>query len=168
MVAYQVVQSPSGRRNLLTSMVGFVSKYLILFLCVNLFVFSANHVVCMELSGKAVVEYQGQLYECCYPHHQVSSCRQRQNHSPSQGVTSLLGANPVCPDCVDEHIQYLDSSTWVDLLPAAVLLPTPARTYACFNFQHLVPALGAVAFQLSPSQPSSFTISEISNTVLLI
>lgn len=155
--------------HLLSKRYNYPTKLLICLLCLNVLLASTYHVICIELSNEGISKSHLQLYECNYPQNNEPGINlQYHNQEASHTVLAdLQGTTPSCPECIDEHIQFVKSSAGIDLYAASLLktfLPTiqsntPQFLFAAGNFsvprEHLFP--------LSP-----FRSSVIRSTILLI
>lgn len=141
-------------------------KFIICLLCFNIFLASTNHVICMELSSKNNTKSHLQLYECNYPQNNEVIHQQINHEAPIASLTGLMGSGPPCPDCVDEHIQYVKSSAGLDL-PPAVLLTTLLPVYQNYFSQSLLCARESLVQQQLLPLPYHRSAA-IRSTVLLI
>jgi hypothetical protein len=145
------------------------AKLLICLLSLNLLHISTYHAVCIELSNEEISKSHLQLYECNYPqNNEPEITYQYHNQKASHTVLAdLLDTTPSCPECIDEHIQFVKSSEGMYLYAASQLktfLPTiqsntPQFLFAAGNF----PVPREHSFPLS-----SFRSSVIRSTILLI
>lgn len=145
------------------------AKILICLLCLNVLLASTYHVICIERSNEEITKSHLQLYECNYPQNNEPGINlQYHNQEASHTVLAdLQGTTPSCPECIDEHIQFVKFSAGIDLYAASLLktfLPTiqsntPQFLFAAGNFsvprEHRFPL-------------SSFRSSFIRSTILLI
>lgn len=155
--------------HLLPKIYCYPAKLLICLLCLNILLASTYHVICIERSNEEITRFHLQLYECNYPQNNEPGINlQYHNQEASHTVLAdLQGTNPSCPECIDEHIQFVKSSAGIDLYAASLLktfLPTiqsntPQFLFAAGKFS--VPR--EHRFPLSP-----FRSSVILSTILLI
>ena len=155
--------------HLLPKIYSYPAKLLICLLCLNVLLASTYHVICIERSNEEITKSHLQLYECNYPQNNEPGINlQYHNQEASHTVLAdLQGTTPSCPECIDEHIQFVKSSAGIDLYAASLLktfLPTiqsntPQFLFAAGNFS--VPR--EHRFPLSP-----FRSSVIRSTILLI
>ena len=157
--------------HLLPKIYSYPAKLLICLLCLNILLASTYHVICIERSNEEITKSHLQLYECNYPQNNEPGINlQYHNQEASHTVLAdLQGTTPSCPECIDEHIQFVKSSAGIDLYAASLLktfLPTiqsntntPQFLFAARNFS--VPR--EHRFPLSP-----FRSSVIRSTILLI
>ena len=155
--------------HLLPKRYSYPAKLLICLICLNVLLASTYHVICIELSNEGISKSHLQLYECNYPQNNEPGINlQYHNQEASHTVLAdLQGTTPSCPECIDEHIQFVKSSAGIDLYAANLLktfLPTiqsntPQFLFAAGNFS--VPR--EHHFPLSP-----FRSSVIRSTILLI
>lgn len=155
--------------HLLPKKYSYPAKLLICLLSLNLLHISTYHAVCIELSNEEISKSHLQLYECNYPqNNEPEITYQYHNQKASHTVLAdLLDTTPSCPECIDEHIQFVKSSEGIYLYAASQLktfLPTiqsntPQFLFAAGNF----PVPREHSFPLS-----SFRSSVIRSTILLI
>jgi len=146
-----------------------LSKLLVCLLCLNVLITSTYHVVCIEQSNEGISKSHLQLYDCNYSqNNEPEITYQYHNQKASHTVLAdLLDTTPSCPECIDEHIQFVKSSEGIYLYAASQLktfLPTiqsntPQFLFAAGNF----PVPREHSFPLS-----SFRSSVIRSTILLI
>ena len=155
--------------HLLPKIYSYPAKLFICLLCLNILLASTYHVICIELSNEGIIKSHLQLYECSYPQNNEPGINlQYHNQEASHTVLAdLQGTTPSCPECIDEHIQFVKSSAGIDLYAASLLktfLPTiqsntPQFLFVALNFS--VPR--EHRFPLSP-----FRSSVIRSAILLI
>jgi len=145
------------------------SKLLVCLLCLNVLITSTNHVVCIELSNEGISKSHLQLYECNYPQNNEPGINlQSHNQKASHAVLAdLQGSTPFCPECIDEHIQFVKSSAGIHLYATSLLktfLPTIQSKTPQFLF-----TTGNSSVPREHSFPlSSFRSSVIQSTIMLI
>ena len=144
------------------------SKLLICLLCLNVLITSTFHVVCIEQSNEGISKSHLQLYECHYPqNNEPGITLQSHNQKASHAVLAdLLGSTPFCPECIDEHIQFVKSSAGIYFYATSLLktfLPTIQS-----NTPHFLFAAGNSSVPREHHFPlSSFRSSVIRSTILL-
>jgi len=152
--------------------VDFVATFSIFLLCLNFYQFSANHVVCIELSKDKTCKSHLQQYHCKYSQDagiSAESAYFRKHSNIYTPVTSFSATtdNAHCPNCIDEHIQFTTSSSAADFKP---ILHTPVLDFA-FEITSPLPLLSlttpALPF-LKQIPKTSYVESVIRTTVLLI
>jgi hypothetical protein len=115
--------------HLLPKRYSYPAKFFICLMCLNVLLASTYHVICIELSNEGISKSHLQLYECNYPQNNEPGINlQYHNQEASHTVLAdLQGTTPSCPECIDEHIQFVKSSAGIDLYAASLLktfLPT--------------------------------------------
>ena len=154
---------------LLPKRYSYPSKLLICLLCLNVLLFSSYHVVCIELFNEGISKTHLQLYECNIPQNNEPGIilqyhKQKASHLV---LTDLLGTTPSCPECIDEHIQFVKLSAGTYLYTASLMktfLPTIQN-----NTPQLFFAAGNSSVPREHRFPlSSFRSSVIRSTILLI
>jgi hypothetical protein len=138
-------------------------------LCLIIFQFSVNHVICIEFSHGKIARSHLQQYECCYSQGN-SSIKHIQYPNPGGYHTlpaNMIGTASSCPDCIDEHIQFLKLFSNVDFSP--VFLPAAFFTaYQNHSFQNPI-LLSTSLFHKYKRVPSSANrLASIRSTVLLV
>jgi len=155
--------------HLLPKRYSYPEKILICLLCLNVLLASTYHVICIELSNEGISKSHLQLYECNYPQNNEPGINlQYHNQKASQTVLAdLLGTTPSCPECIDEHIQFVKSSAGIYFYAASLLktfLPAIQNNSPQFLF-----AAGNSSVPREHRFPlSSFRSSVIRSSILLI
>jgi hypothetical protein len=138
-------------------------------LCLIILLFSANHVVCVEFSNGRIIRAHLQIYECNSPQKStpVKYMPYRNHETPHASRSDMLGAEPTCPNCIDEHIQFSKSFSGVVFSPET-LTKTFFPTYQNHSFQHRILA-GFSLFHKNKHVPmSDHRLATIRSTILLI
>jgi hypothetical protein len=145
------------------------AKLLICLLSLNVLLASTYHVVCIELSNEGISKSHLQLYECNYPqNNEPGVTLQYHNQKASHTVLAdILGTTPSCPECIDEHIQFVKSSAGIYLY-ASSLLKTFLPTIQSNKPQFLFAAENSYVPREHGFPLSSFRSSVIRSTILLI
>ncbi len=155
--------------HLLSMIYSYPAKLLVCLLCLNVLFFSTYHVVCIELFNEEIGKSHLRLYECNVPqNNEPGITLHYHNQKASHTVLAdLLGTTPSCPECIDEHIQFVKSSAGIHLYVTNLLktfLPTIQSNTPQFLF-----ATGNSSVPREHSFPlSSFRSSVIRSTILLI
>ncbi|MGB3648489.1 MAG: hypothetical protein WA992_08105, partial [Desulfobulbales bacterium] len=122
-----------------------------------------------EQSKEGINKSHLQLYDCHYPqNNEPGITLQSHNQKASHAVLAdLLGSTPSCPECIDEHIQFVKSSAGIYFYATSLLktfLPTIQS-----NTPHFLFAAGNSSVPREHHFPlSSFRSSVIRSTILLI
>jgi ribosomal protein S27E len=144
-------------------------KVIICLLCLNVLITSTYHVICIELSSEGISKAHLQIHDCHYPQDNGSgSFIHSDNQKTSHAV--LLGSqskDQSCPDCIDEHIQFIKAFPKINLQAASlfktILPPIQSITNQFFYAQ----VVSSVPKKYS-SPLSSFRSSVIRSTIMLI
>jgi len=160
-------------RKILLPCFDFFVKSFIFLLCFSLLQFSIFHVVCIELTGKSITKSHLQLHECNYPQSyniivEPPYYEHDSSHSLHVETAAIKVDNSSYANCIDEHIQYVNSSSGRDVIH---MLPAPVHGPVF----HVVPSLALLSSRTPNgmslhrhiSEPS-FVDSVIRTTFLLI
>lgn len=146
-----------------------LAKLIVCFLCLNVIIANTYHVICIELSSEGISKAHLQIHDCHYPQDNGSgSFIHSDNQKTSHAV--LLGSqskDQSCPDCIDEHIQFIKAFPKINLQAASffknILPPIQSITNQFFYAQ----VVSSVPKKYSPPL-SSFRSSVIRSTIMLI
>ena len=110
------------RDNIQQVSIDFVTTFSIFLLCLSFFHFSANHVVCIELYKNTICKSHLQRYHCNVSQDSITSghlFHHKNNASLYTHVASLLIVtdDAHCLNCIDEHIQFISSSSDIEADP---------------------------------------------------
>ena len=155
--------NPKQPYHLLSKIYSYSAKLLIYLLCLNVLSASTCHIICLELSNEGISKAHLQLHECNdFQHNKPGINLQYHNQKASHTVfADLQGTTPSCPECIDEHIQFVKSSAEIDLSAASQLetfLPTIQSNTPQFLF---------AAGNSSVSREHRFPLSSSRSSVLL-
>ena len=155
--------------HLLPKIYSYPTKLLICLLSLNVLLASTYHVVCIELSNEGISKSHLQLYECNVPLNNEPGVNLHYHDQKASHIVfaDLLGTTPSCPECVDEHIQFVKSSAGIYLY-AASLLKTFLPTIQSNTPQFLFAARNSSVPREHSFPLSSFHSSVIRSTILLI
>ena len=148
---------------------GYPLKLIICLLCLNILATSSYHVVCIELSSDGITKSHLQLHDCHYPQDNgpgsfIHSYNQKTSHAVLLGSQSKAQS---CPDCIDEHIQFINYFPKINLHAASLfkaVLPTIQSNINQFFYTQVN---SSVPTKYSSSL-SSFRSSIIRSTIMLI
>ena len=144
-------------------------KFIICLLCLNVLITSTYHVICIELSSEGISKSHLQIHDCHTPQDNgtgsfIHSGNQKIVHA---GLHGFQGKAQSCPDCIDEHIQFIKSFSKINLHEASlfkIILPAiQSNTNQFFYAQRN----SSVHKKYRPSL-SSFRSSVIRSTIMLI
>jgi hypothetical protein len=148
----------------------FTLKLFILFLCFNVLLIGANHVFCMEFSDSSSIKtVHLQCYEC----NSLVKVRPETKHSHLEQITSIImfgnleELNSNCHDCMDEHIQFQNKISRIDV-PPAYLATYPIATLLDKQFQNLLTSRISSLCRFQHTPITWHKLSPIRTTVLLI
>ena len=147
----------------------YLIKLIICLLCLNILVTSSYHVVCIELSSDGITTSHLQLHDCHYPQDNrpgtfIHSDNQKTSHD---FLVSSQGKAQSCPECIDEHIQFIKIFPKINPDTASLfktVLPTVQNNTNQFFYTQ---ANSSVPKKYSSSL-SSFRSSVIRSTIMLI
>jgi hypothetical protein len=136
-------------------------------LCLNILLVSANHVVCIELSNERITKAHLQIYECNYPQSRdhIKHMRSRNYETSHTLLLDMMGAAPSCPNCIDQHIQFLESFSGVDFSPETITLFPAYPNYAS---QHLLLASFSLFHKYKHVPWTDHRLASIRSTILLV
>jgi hypothetical protein len=147
----------------------FVVKSFNCLLCLIIFLFSVNHVICIEFSHGKIARSHLQQYECCYSQGD-SSIKHIQYPNPEVYHTlpaNMIGTASSCPDCIDEHIQFLKLFSNVDF-PPSFLTATLFTAYQNHSFQNPILLSSSLFHKYKRVPLSGNQLASIRSTVLLV
>jgi hypothetical protein len=104
-------------------------KLLIFLLCFCVILLGINHVFCMEFSDVGITRVHLQLHDCNFLHKAEAEVNlSHQSHKPAKAQTSkLMEVASHYSDCIDEHIQFRNQTTVVDVSSIDLIAnPLPA------------------------------------------
>ena len=155
--------------HLLPKIYSYSAKLLIYLLCLNVLSASTCHVICLELSNEGISKSHLQLQECNdFQHNEPGINLQYHNLKASHTVLAdLQGTTPSCPECIDEHIQFVKPSAEIDLY-AANLQETFLSTIQSNTPQFLFAAGNSSVFREHRFPLSSSRSFVIRSTILLV
>ena len=144
-------------------------KLIVCLLCLNVLITSTYHIICIELSNEGISKSHLQIHDCHYPKDNepgsfIHSDNQKISHAVLHGSQSKTQS---CPDCIDEHIQFLKSLPKINLHAASlfkIILPSiQSNTNQFFYAQ-----VNSSVPKKYSSPLSSFRSSVIRSTIMLI
>ena len=145
------------------------AKLIVCFLCFNIIMASTYHVICVEPSSEGIRKAHFQLHDCHYTYNKESGTFiDSYNQKNSQTVhLGFQGEEQSCPECIDEHIQFIKSFPKINL-GATTLFKTIFPTIESITNQFLYAKVNySVPTRFSPLL-SSFRTSVIRSTIMLI
>jgi len=144
-------------------------KLIICLLCLNILVTSSYHVICIELSSDGITKSHLQHHDCFYPqNNETGTVLHSHNRTTAHAShINLQEKTQSCPECIDEHIQFVKSFPKINLDTASLfktVLPTVQNNTNQFFYAQ---ANSSVPKKYSSSL-SSFRSSVIRSTIMLI
>ena len=157
----------TSKKYTLTNKYSHPVKLFICLLCFNVFLANTNHIICMEMPGKGITRAHLQLYDCNRPQNNEVIHLQINREAPQALLTGLRSKSSSCPNCIDEHIQFISSSIDTDCSPA-ITTTTLLPAFQNYSPAPLLPPGNSLVQRRQHVTPSFYQLSVIRSTVLLI